>query len=188
MGGAAMKDIKRVKTAWRAASMVVMLGALTACGGDGEFADLRKYMEGVRSKPQGVIEPIPTFPPYTPFTYGAAGLRAPFDVPVKIRDIASLEPLVAVKPDPDRQKEFLENFGIEGISMVGTLSKDGVLWVLLDDGQGGVHRVTQGNYIGRNNGKIIEVNESFISVKEIVPNGADSWVERPRTLKLKESK
>lgn len=165
----------------------VLALSLSACG-SGEFGDLDQFMAEVKSKPQGVIEPMPTFAPYKPFTYAAAGLRAPFDVPVKVKDIASLEPVVSVRPDPNRQKEFLEGFSIENIHMVGTLFRSGVLWVLLDDGQGGVHRVTTGNYVGRNNGKIVEVSESFVSVKEIVPNGADNWVERPRTLKLKESK
>ncbi len=171
----------------RLAGVTALFVCLSGCGG-GEFSDLDRFMTEVKAKPQGVIEPMPTFQPYKPFSYAAAGLRAPFDEPVKVKDIALLEPVVSVKPDPSRQKEFLEGFSIENISMVGTLSKDGVLWVLLDDGQGGVHRVTMGNYVGRNNGKIVEVSESFVALKEIVPNGADNWVERPRTLKLKESK
>lgn len=174
----------------RQARSLVAIGvmlALGGCGGGSEFPDIDQYMADVKAVPQGVIEPIPTFQPYRPFTYAAAGMRAPFDIPVKIKDIASLAPLATVKPDPDRSKEFLENFNIEALVMVGTLSRGGQLWGLVDDSQGGVHRVTVGNYMGRNNGKIVELTESYISLKEIVPNGADSWVERPRTLKLKDS-
>ena len=71
--------------------------------------------------------------------------------------------------------------------MVGTLEQSGQIWVIIDDGSGGVHRVKQGDYLGRNHGRIIEVSEAYVAVVEIVPNGLDGWVERPRSLKMRDS-
>jgi type IV pilus assembly protein PilP len=62
-----------------------------------------------------------------------------------------------------------------------------VLWVLIDDGEEGIHRVREGNYLGRNHGKIVEISESYVSVIEIVSTGVEGWIERPRTLKLSET-
>ena len=68
--------------------------------------------------------------------------------------------------------------------MVGTLQQQEVLWALMQDRDGGVHRVKKGNYLGRNHGRIIDASETYIAIVEIVPNGVDGWVERPRTIKL----
>jgi len=54
------------------------------------------------------------------------------------------------------------------------------------NGAGGVHRVKVGDYLGRNHGKILAIDESKIDVMEIVPDGEGGWLERPRSLSLKE--
>ena len=53
-------------------------------------------------------------------------------------------------------------------------------------GAGGVHRVKVGDYLGRNHGRIVSVDEAKIDVVEIVPDGEGGWLERPRSLTLKE--
>ena len=54
------------------------------------------------------------------------------------------------------------------------------------NGAGGVHRVKVGDYLGRNHGKILVIDDSKIDVMEIVPDGEGGWLERPRSLSLKE--
>jgi type IV pilus assembly protein PilP len=160
---------------------------LAACGGSGDFEDLNAFMAEVKAKPKGHIEPIPTFQPYKAFSYGATALRGPFTKPVAIKEITRLAPSSDVKPDMNRTKEFLERFNLESLAMVGVLKQNEQLWVLIDDGDGGVHRVKEGNYLGKNHGRIVEATESYLAVVEIVPNGLDGWVERPRSLKLRDS-
>lgn len=158
---------------------------LTACS-SGNFSDIDDFMTEVQAQPSGVIEPIPLFKPYQIFRYNAASKRAPFEVPVKVREIASLALSTNVKPDSNRSKEQLEFFNIEGLTMVGTLSQSGNTWALIEDSNGSVHQVLAGNYMGRNHGRIVAVRYDSIAVVEIIANGKDSWIERPRTLKLKD--
>ena len=114
-------------------------------------------------------------------------LRAPFDRPVAAKELVELLPQSSVEPDSNRPREFLEQFNIESLRMVGTIEQHGQLWALIDDGQGNVHYVKQGNYIGKNHGKIVAATSNFIQITEIVPaGGAGGWVERPRTLELRE--
>lgn len=161
---------------------------LTGCGG-GDYADLQAFMQDVKSQPKKPIDPIPSYPPYKSFTYAATVQRAPFSKPVAIREIARLYgPVSAVKPDADRPKEYLERFAIESLGMVGHVQKAGVMYALVDDGEGSVHPVTVGNFVGRNHGKITELKETEMSVIEIIPSGSDAWVERPRTIKLQEAR
>ena len=89
-----------------------------------------------------------------------------------------------MEPDEERPKEFLEQFTFDSLKMVGTLSRAGVDWCLIRDPEGGVHRVRVGNFIGRDHGKIVEMTDSFVAVIEIVSDGNEGWIERPRTIKL----
>ena len=96
---------------------VAMVG-LTACGGD--MDDLDQYINEVKSRPGGRIEPLPEVKPYEGFTYvaDAEGVRSPFvpDTP----QVAAAGPSGGVGPDPDRSPEFLEGFPLDTLSMVGT--------------------------------------------------------------------
>lgn len=165
--------------------MALPLLALGGCSSS-NHSDLDTFMAEVKEKPSGVIEPIPLFKPYQVFRYNAAAQRAPFEIPVKVSEIASLTRKSNVRPDKNRRKEQLEFFSIEALSMVGTLGRDGTTWALVEDPNGSVHQVLVGNYVGRNHGRIASVGYDSLAIVEIISNGKDSWIERPRTLKLKD--
>lgn len=158
---------------------------LAGCGSSGDFTDLRSYMDEVRTKPKGDIEPLPTFQQSDSFTYRAASLRSPFQPPVKIDVVARQKGAPEIKPDESRVRQFLEGFNIETFEMVGILKNNQELFALVS-GAGGVHRVKVGDYLGRNHGKILVIDESKIDVMEIVPDGEGGWLERPRSLSLRE--
>ncbi len=158
---------------------------LTGCGVSGDFDDLRSYMDEVRAKPKGSIEPLPAFLPYEAFTYSAASLRHPFQPPMKIDLTQRQKGTKDIRPDETRVKQFLEEFNIENFVMVGTLAKGEGNYALIKGGDG-VHRVKVGDYLGRNHGRIVEISEAEVDVLEIVPDGEGGWLERPRSLTLKE--
>lgn len=167
--------------------IVALCAAMTliaACG-SGSFPDLDQYMASVKARPAGHIEPIPAFTAYKTFTYSAAGLRNPFQQPVDVKDITRIQKLVKVKPDTTRPKEYLEQFSIDSLNMVGTVQMDGTLWGLIQDAEGSVHRVKVGNYLGKNYGRVVELTENDMLVIEIVSNAPDEWVERPHKMQLK---
>ena len=173
--------------------IIVMSCASLLMGGCGDsgLSDLDSYMQEVRLRPVPPIEPIPTFPQFEAFVYKAAGKRSPFEKPQALIEIEidgnKVTGGLVVKPDELRPKEYLEQYNISSITMVGTVTKDGEIWGLVDDGTSNIHRVQVGNYMGRNHGKIFHIDNGRIDLKEIVPNGDDLWVERPKTLQLRES-
>lgn len=157
---------------------------LSGCGGT-DFSDLDSFMAEKKARPGGIIAPIPTFKAYEAFSYSAAVQRSPFNRPIEVREITQLQAISAIKPDNDRAKEFLEQYTFDSLAMVGTLEKGEADWTLIQDPEGGVHRVQVGEFLGRNHGKIVEMTDTFVAVVEIVSDGSDDgWVERPRTIKL----
>lgn len=164
---------------------VVLAIGLVGCGSSDGFTDLQAFMDEVRSRPKGSIEPMPKEVVYEPFTYAAAALRSPFQPPVKIELSTREKGSKDIQPDETRVKQFLEGFNIDSFVMVGTLSNDAGSYALLRGGDG-VHRVRIGDYLGGNHGRVTTITTNGIEVIEIVSDGEGGWLERPRTLALQE--
>ena len=166
-------------------ALSIALFTLIGCGGSDDFSDLDAYMNEVRLRPAGKIEPTPTFRSYPTFTYSAANLRSPFSRQVRVDLAGQKHGSRNVKPDPNRIKQYLEGFNIEQFEMVGTIANASGAFALLR-GAGGVHRLKVGDYLGRNDGRIVAISATQVDVVEIVPDGQGAWLERPRTIPLKE--
>jgi type IV pilus assembly protein PilP len=160
---------------------VVMFG-LAACGSD--MDDLDQYINEVKSRPGGRIDPLPEINPYEVFPYAAdvQGVRSPFvpDTPQVTTSGAG----GGVGPDPDRSREFLEGFPLDTLSMVGTLYIGETMYGLVQTSDGLIHRVVPGNYLGQNDGRINDIGESEIELVEIISDGIGGYIERDAAISL----
>jgi type IV pilus assembly protein PilP len=154
--------------------------ALTACSSADQ--DLARFIEDTKKEPGGRVEPLPEVKPYETFTYSAGELRSPF-LPSSPGAGAGLS---GVRPDQKRNREFLEQFSLDTLKMVGTLKLTGRVYGLVRTKDGLVHRVSVGNYLGQSDGKITDITPSKISLIEIVPDGLGGYMERPAGLALNE--
>ena len=161
--------------------LVVTAVGLAACGGD--MDDLDSYINSVKARPGGRIEPLPEIMPYEVFTYvaDAEGLRSPFqpDTPQAAGPAAG-----GTSPDPDRPAEFLESFPLDTLRMVGTLDINETVYGLVQTSDGLIHRVVLGNYMGQNDGRITEITESEIVLVEIISDGIGGYIERDAAIGL----
>ncbi len=163
----------------------LMALGLSACSSS--FDDVRAQMDAIKQKPRGKVDPPPEFTPMPTFTYAAHQLRSPFAPPLTQEQI-DLSNAKKVEPDLARSQEYLERFNLESLRMRGTLARPGgSLFALIEDADGGVQRVKVGAYLGKNHGRIVDINPSQVSIIEIVPDGRDGWVERPRSLVLNDN-
>jgi type IV pilus assembly protein PilP len=155
-------------------------GALTACSSaDG---DLARFVEDTKKEPGGRVEPLPEIKPYETYIYAASELRSPF-LPSSPGSGAGIN---GVRPDSKRNREFLEQYSLDTLRMVGTLRLSGHMFGLVQTKDGLVHRVTAGNHIGQAEGKITDITPSKISLVEIVPDSVGGYMERPAALALNE--
>ena len=183
---------KAVSLRQRSASYVwrlLVVGVLTpfllaGCFGSSNLNDLKDFTKEVSEKPGGAIEPLPEFAAYEPFAYGAVGMRNPFEAPVKVRPKVVGSNGKEVKPDLTRPKQYLEQFNVIDLKMVGTLNRPGEFFALVKEPTGGVHRVQIGDYVGQNYGKITGINETQIELTEIIADGVGGWLERNRIMRL----
>ena len=153
------------------------------------MSDLEAWVEEVKSRPQEGIEPLPEIIPYKAFTYVKGTKRDPFDTSIFRPQAASTtdtRKVSAVSPDPNRVPEYLESFPLDTLRMVGTMSQDQQVWALIKTPDNTIQRVLTGNYLGQNNGKIVEVNSDGVELVEIIPDGFGGWRNRESSIALSE--
>lgn len=162
-----------------------MLMGLAGCGD--RIGDLREYTNEVKARKGGHIEPIPQLKPFETYLYSDQDDRSPFTP--QLNTLANNNTnrgssTTGLHPDFNRNHEYLEQFPLDGLKMVGTLTVNGVLYGLVKDSDNILHRVADGNYMGQNYGKIISISDSDIKLREIVPDGQGGWSERITTVTL----
>lgn len=155
-------------------------GLLTACSSADD--ELTRFVEDTKKEPGGRVEPLPEIKPYETFVYAASDMRSPF-VPSSPGSGAGL---AGVRPDSKRNREFLEQYSLDTLKMVGTLRLGGQMYGLVETKDGLVHRVTAGNHMGQAEGRITDITPSKISLVEIVPDSLGGYMERPAALGLNE--
>lgn len=170
----------------RRACVLCLTGTLLAgCGQD--MSDLEQYAMEVKSRTSKNIEPIPQPRPYEPFVYEAKDRRDPFTPILQGRQEASAAAAGAagaIRPDVDRPKEPLEEFSLDSLRMVGTITMQKRAFALIKAPDGVVHRVSVGDHMGQNYGKITSITETDVTVMEIIQDGFGGWIQRPATVAL----
>ncbi|NEZ03045.1 pilus assembly protein PilP [Wenzhouxiangella sp. XN201] len=161
-------------------SLMILTLALLAVACTKGTDDLRDWVSDVRQREPEPIDPIPPIQTPEVVAYEGEGLRDPFRG-VGGRDEQD-EQLAGegggLRPDPDRRKEYLEEFPLDTLSMVGTIEMDDVEYALIRDNESVVHRVREGNYMGQNHGLVTAVEPNQVEVRELVQDGRGGWVER----------
>lgn len=166
-------------TRWLAAAVAAT--ALSACGGAND--DLREYIDEIKARPGGRIEPLPQIQPAPTFVYEPGTRRSPF-VPDAPQRRVSNDPNAVDGPDQDRPREHLEQFSLDTLKMVGTLADRRASFGLVQTADGLVHRVSVGDHMGQNYGRIIAISDSEIKLMEIIADGLGGYLERPAAIAL----
>ena len=161
---------------------LIAAAVVTVTGCSSDIDDLQSRIQEVKSRPGGRIEPLPEVKPYETFSYAAANLRSPF---VQGMPASAMAP-GAIRPDLNRPREFLEQFSLDTLRMVGTLKMNGRTYGLIQTQDGLVHRVLPGGRVGQSDGRITAIEEGKISPIEIVSDGLGGFVERPAAIALSE--
>ena len=161
---------------------------LAACGGE-EQSELRQELAQLTKDLRGRVDPLPQVKAYEPVPYKGEGMLDPF-VPgrIVVTQVASGGGGGGgAQPDLNRPKEPLEAFPLEAIQMVGTLSQNQDTFALVRAGAN-LFRVKKGNYMGQNFGVITNIDDSQISLKEVVQDSGGDWVERTASLQMLEGR
>ncbi len=161
---------------------------------ESEVADfIKQTQSSMHPNPNLDLGPLPTIEPYEPYVYQAES-NNPFSLKDFVTDSSDFDSEEALArcqeeacgdgPPVAHAPYFLESFDLTQISMVGSIldrSKRRV--ALIQTPNSGIVHAKKGEYIGKNNGLIISIEEDHIVIREKhrVPLG---WQNRMAILEL----
>jgi type IV pilus assembly protein PilP len=152
------------------------LGAtLVGCGADTD--ELQGWMDQQRREVKPSITPLTPPKKFDPAPYASLQSVEPFSnqkLSVALKQEAK-QPNSLVAAELNRRKEPLEFYTLDGMNMVGSVTKQGRPFALL-----------KVDNLGQNYGRILKITETEIALREIVQDAAGEWIERPGTLQLQE--
>jgi type IV pilus assembly protein PilP len=154
----------------------------TGCSNDG-LDDLREFVKNAHADRKPRVEPIPEIKPQEGFIYAASKLPDPF-AGFNLRAEKANAKGNGLRPDMNRRKQALEEFPLDALKMVGTLSRGKQFWAVIQAPDGTVHRTQVGNYLGQNFGAIVKITEEKIDLIELIPGSVGDWVEREASISI----
>lgn len=168
----------------RAFAVSLALGlSLTGCG-EPDLSGLENKLGDLRADPSGLeLPPVPDLPHYDTVDYDQSSRRSPFLARQPAPEAAP-EGSIDLAPDSDRPLEPLEAYPLDKLSLVGTLSVGNRPSALVRAPGGEVHRLTNGDHMGTDYGRIVSITERAVQLVEVVNNGRGSWIEHTRQLTL----
>jgi len=179
-------------------NLIVTMVAIVSLSGCvlNDMTDLENQITEIMARPGGRIEPLPEIKPYEAYTYKSGQLNkkdpfAPFfEVPKPtVEDAMAADDGLTEEMKREisfRNKEELEKFELDSLRMVGTMDNEDNKWAIVLDPQGTVHRVKVGEYMGMNIGKVTNIFEEKIQLREIFQAINGRWEEREASLVLVE--
>jgi type IV pilus assembly protein PilP len=177
--------------------ILILITILLASCGEGEMADLKKYVDDTNGRKNNNVPPLPEFKHIPSYFYEVGNLRDPF-----IPFMEAQGPSVSItgqlpgtdetggnkpdcpRPDPHRVRAGLELMPIDSLKMVGTLEEGKVVWGLVIASDGTIYRVQPGDYLGQNSGKVVNIDDNKIELIELIPDKQGCWTETLTTLPL----
>lgn len=166
-------------------AMLVLVG----CGSSSED-ELRSWMHEQKAQTRPKIAPIPEPKLFKPESYAQVSSVEPFSrekltQALKGESTQATSNAALVAPELIRRKEALESFPLDAMSLVGSLNRAGqpVALVKVDNL---LYQVRPGNYLGQNYGRVTNIAETEVTLREIVQDAVGEWIERPAKLQLQE--
>jgi len=176
-----------VKTSSLVRLGVALLGLSLLAGCTADHDELRQWMEQQRREIKPNVTPLQAPKKFDPEPYSQTQAVEPFSsqkLSVALKQEARA-PNSLLARQLNRRKEPLEAFPLDSMSMVGSVTKQGLPYALLRV-DALLYQVKVGDHIGQNYGQITRISETEITLQETVQDAAGEWIERPATLQLQE--
>ena len=158
---------------------------LAGCGADTD--ELNQWMDQQKREVKPSVEPIPAPKKFVPQPYASITGVEPFSNQ-KIMSgtrIDKNQSSAVLASELRRRKEPLEAYPLDTMKMVGTVTRAGRPHALIEADKL-LHYVKLGEYIGQNYGKVTRIDETELTLREIVQDAAGEWIERNTTRQLQE--
>ena len=171
-----------MKSTLKLVSVMLAVFSLVACSND-RMAVAEQRMAEIRATNAQPVEPLPEPEIIEDFSYTAADVRDPFVPPSALTMQMQQAVQSGVKPDVNRMREPLEEFELTELIYRGSVvAPGGQLYGLVQLPNGYIQEVKVGQYMGKSDGKILEITPTQINLEEIIPDARLGFVNKQTAL------
>ncbi len=180
-----------MKIVFRFLFLAVYLVSLVGCSGSSED-ELQAWMQEQKNSARPRVPPLSEPKPYLPENYVPASSIEPFSkekLLVALRKDstpAASQTNALIAAELVRRKQALEAFPLDSMSMVGSVTQQGLPAALVKV-ENQLYTIKIGSYLGMNYGRVTKISETEIMLREVVQDSSGEWIERFATLQLQES-
>ena len=166
---------------------VTVIASLAGCSDSG--VELQQWMQETKQQTKVSISKLSEPKKFIPFLYDSKKMVDPYNPNKLLVALARAQSNSnsILKPDMERRREPLESFPLDGLKMVGTLEKPGIVYALVQ-AEKSLFQAKVGSYVGQNFGIVTKITDTAVELKEIVQDASGEWVERMGKLELQEMK
>lgn len=176
--------------------LILLAIMLNACSKN--MDDLIDYVNQIKARRNPQVDPIPSFAIIPNHFYEVSHLRDPFK-PIEETKTGRDTQMMSIdaradgrqceRPDPYRIRVGLEQVPLDALRMVGTMNDDNNnLWGLVTSRDGITYRVQVGDYMGLNDGLVIDISETKIELRELYPDDSGCFSEQLSSIVLPTAK
>ena len=177
---------RRLASCWFASALLLFSGLmLSGCAAD--MDELQQWTEQQRRVVRPTIQALIPPKKFLPQPYEALTGTEPFSVQklsVAIKQEAAL-PNSVLSAEMSRRREPLEAYPLDSMAMVGSITRQNARFALLRV-DNLLYQVKKGDHLGLNFGRVMNISETEISLREVVQDAVGEWIERSSTLQLQE--
>ncbi len=162
----------------RLVTIGVLCTLLAGCSGGGGMASLHQFVATADASYHPPVKPVPKIVAPRVVAFNMHHLIDPFE-PFSMR-------LSVRGPDLNLHipKGPLQNYPLDALRVVGTLSAGHKLWALITTPGGATHRAEVGTGVGEHYGTVTRITSKKVYIVETVA-GPTGWVKQPVTLEIK---
>ncbi len=160
---------------------------LAVIGCSAEHEELQQWMDQQRREVKPNVTPLLPPKKFDPEPYTSAQMVDPFSVQklsVALKQEAR-QPNSLLAAELNRRKEPLEAYPLDSMTMVGSVTREGQPFALLKV-NALLYQVKVGDHLGQNFGRVTSVDETELTLRELVQDAAGEWIERSASMKLQE--
>ncbi|MEA2119849.1 pilus assembly protein PilP [Halovibrio sp. HP20-50] len=167
--------------------LAVTVSVLAGCA-DADLVQLERTLADIRRSPGGQPPVVSvSLPESQPLTYLHSEERSPFLPPDAVAKSHLSRSGSALAPDQQREQEPLERFQLQALRLVGTLRMGGRQVAMIASPDGNVTSVKEGNYMGTDYGRIVDITGQEVRVTERVFTQQEGWQKRQVSLVINEN-
>ncbi|PQJ88186.1 pilus assembly protein PilP [Aliivibrio sifiae] len=166
--------------------LILVIGALVMVGCKANKDPLDTFYAEAKQQGESDVDKLSRVLPFEVEAYSQVDGRSPFVLP-KQPEIAtqSVKKKTCWQPKYRKKIGALERYSLNRLRLKGIMGADSDITALVQTPKGSVVKVRKGQYMGSNNGQVVDIKSRQITLKETLPDGMGCWQKRYVKLALK---